>query len=707
MADFGLTSNGFVSKQLQTIKSEIEAVLKTKFGNNINLNPNAVFGNIVGIFSERESLLWQLAEAVSDSQSPEGAEGTSVDNILALNNLRRLGATPTRTNKTPITLPDGRKEYGLALFGTPGTVIIAGSIIQTDANPPLQFILDSAVTIGPEINEIQNLYLSNAPDVGTFSIGLTNLLTSNLLVTSVFNYYVKANASQLKFSQVPSSGAFDLTFVMGDVSTPLTGITFSATAGTLQAAIRALTGYSAVNVTGDFSVGFSIDFPDNCPLIQVSNNTLNAVITEQDSLQAVVNNLQDGVGVYPFSDVQVTDAVNGFVFKFGIFTPFTGQPSTGAKEQALILVESNSMQEGSTVTNIEIQSTTAGSPAQGIGSATCSQNGPNFVAAGALNTIGSPVSGWTSVINQLDCLTGTAQESDTAALVRRSANLQSQANGPLASIIQKVGQLTGVTAVEGFQNLNEAALQILAFSSMPVAGNFKLQLAGGITGNIPFNALASQVQTIIRAVTGYGDCLVTGSIAAGFTIDFNGDFGGQPQPLVIITANTTGVTITPTFGRPGKSYEIVVEGGVDTDIANTILAAGPAGIKTYGGVTIQVFDDLNNAYNISFSRPTPVPFYVVINLQTDLGQVSPKFNIGSIQEIIADVVAIGNSVGIGGDVIGFGTNGLIGAFNSVDGIIFYTLFFDRVPNPTSNANVQLQPEEVPVFESFNVKVSYT
>jgi hypothetical protein len=365
------------------------------------------------------------------------------------------------------------------------------------------------------------------------------------------------------------------------------------------------------------------------------------------------------------------------------------------------------MQMGSTVTNINIIIEAQGSPAQATGSATCLVTGPNFVAAGNLNTIGSSISGWTGVTNQLDCVSGTNVEDDTQALLRRQSDLEAQANGPLQAIIEKVSLVTGVTAVIGFENLNEAALQLINFNIAPSSGTFKLVVGGIPTSALPYNATAIQIQNAVQAISGYGVALVTGDMLSGFTLDFNGALGGQPQPLINYTANSTGSTITISFGRPGKSFEIVAAGGTNATIAQTILASKPAGIQTYGNTTVQVFDVYGNPYNISFSRPTEVPFYVTITMVTDYTSANPKFNPNTISTIQQDIVALGNGVGIGGLVIGFGTDGLIGAFNSVLGIVSYTMTFGRSPNPTQNINVQMQPEEQPNFESFNIAVSWT
>jgi hypothetical protein len=43
----------------------------------------------------------------------------------------------------------------------------------------------------------------------------------------------------------------------------------------------------------------------------------------------------------------------------------------------------------------------------------------------------------------------------------------------------------------------------------------------------------------------------------------------------------------------------------------------------------------------------------------------------------------------------------------VPGIIDYTMSFGTSPNPTMDVNIPLLPEEVAVFETFNVAVSYT
>jgi hypothetical protein len=721
---YGVTTLGFVAKPQSEIITELNTAFQAVFGQNINLGPESVFGQIIGIFSEREALIWELGQAIYASQYPAGAEGTSVDNILALNNLQRLQATATVTNPLPAVQTNGITLYGLVLFGTPGTVVPQGSTIQTTATPPLTFTLDSTVTIGSAANAVQSVFFSNVPTTGSFGLTMEDPET-NELATELIPWNAEAVASQYSFASTPSTGNYTLTLTQAGAALTTGSLGYNASASAVQSAIQALAGYSAVTVSGSYTAGFVIAWGNICqPILTVGSNTTSVTITPIDSVQAAFNNLLDSnTSLYPYTDVRVGSLntfSTGFIFTFGAGTTIGSNPSSGDQQQALLIVTpaSNTLQNGSTVTNISISTTTMGTPAQGTGSATCTVTGPNFVAQNTLAVIGSPVSGWSSVNNQLDCITGTNTEDDTQAIVRRATLLAEQANGPLQSIIEKVREIAGVTQAIGFENINSAALQQISFSTVPNSGAFTLSIltqSGTIltTASIPYTALSSNVQTAIRNLTGYGDTLVTGSFVSGFTVDFNGSFGGQPQNLFSNPSNTletssSPVTITIAFGRPGHSFEIVVSGGLEATIAQTIYSAKPAGIQAYGSTVVPVTDNFGNTYQIGFSRPTEVLIYVVLSMTTDLTTAqNPQFSPGSVGTIQQDLITIGNAVPIGGLIVGFGSNGLIGAFNSVPGILSYTLYFGRSPGPGSNANIQLAPEEVATFESTNITVSYT
>lgn len=80
-----------------------------------------------------------------------------------------------------------------------------------------------------------------------------------------------------------------------------------------------------------------------------------------------------------------------------------------------------------------------------------------------------------------------------------------------------------------------------------------------------------------------------------------------------VTSNRT--TSTDGDGRPPKSFETVVSGGTDADVALVIWNNMPAGIVSYGTTTETITDSEGNSQDISFSRPTTT--YLHVKVQRD------------------------------------------------------------------------------------------
>ena len=241
MAEFGLLPSGFSIKRLTDIKTEIESSLRTIFGVGINLLPTELLGQIVGIISEREALVWELAQAVYNSQYPDTASGVALDNVVAITGIKRLEATKGNGS-------------GIAT-GTLGTVIPAGSVVSVNGNPVARFITTIANTIAAGTDEVQLIQFSSVPDAGTWTL------------------------------------IFD-----GDETGSLTNL---STAVDIQTALNALTNLSGVTVSGNFAAGFAATFAgddgqQNQPLLQVGTNTLTLL-----GLQVSLNFSATTEGVLP------------------------------------------------------------------------------------------------------------------------------------------------------------------------------------------------------------------------------------------------------------------------------------------------------------------------------------------------------------------------------------------------------------------------
>lgn len=128
-----LTTTGLLIETLDEIKRAIEADIRGYYGQEIDLTPESVFGQWVGILSEREASVQQQIRAVYDSADPKSATGQSLDNIGALTATPRLAAERT----TGIGL----------LKGTDTTTVPAGSQVKLNSTEEI-YQTTAAATIG-------------------------------------------------------------------------------------------------------------------------------------------------------------------------------------------------------------------------------------------------------------------------------------------------------------------------------------------------------------------------------------------------------------------------------------------------------------------------------------------------------------------------------------------------------------------------------
>ena len=131
---FGLTKQGFRPKQLEHVLFELGFAHKANFGPGVNLDPEtSVAGRLIGIYGERETLLWELAKDVHDASRPSSAEGLPLDDIGEITNLERL----QETSSTVV----------VKCLGTVGTVIPQGRVMSVNGSGD-RFSSDADATIG-------------------------------------------------------------------------------------------------------------------------------------------------------------------------------------------------------------------------------------------------------------------------------------------------------------------------------------------------------------------------------------------------------------------------------------------------------------------------------------------------------------------------------------------------------------------------------
>lgn len=103
-------------------------------------------------------------------------------------------------------------------------------------------------------------------------------------------------------------------------------------------------------------------------------------------------------------------------------------------------------------------------------------------------------------------------------------------------------------------------------------------------------------------------------------------------------------------GRPPHSIHVVIEGGLGSEIAETIFRYKAAGIDTFGAIEIEVIDSEGIGHTIHFDRPTKRYIWVqaVLTLLDPDEEVFPP---DGFTTIAANIFAAGAALGVGQDVI--------------------------------------------------------
>lgn len=220
---FGVTPEGLVIKRLADIRQEMNEDAQGVYGLAVDLDIRRPLGQFITIQGERVAEIWELLELLNAQNSPTNSIGKFVDEIASYASLPRRLATFSKVS--------------VVLTGDEGALIPAGKRASVVGNAEAIFATDAAYTIGAGTNEVQELY----------------------------------------FSDVPVSGAFTLVFQ----NESTTAIPYDAAPIAIKNALQALGGISSVNVAGGFYEGFEIEFTGDDgempqDLITVGTNTLSS-----------------------------------------------------------------------------------------------------------------------------------------------------------------------------------------------------------------------------------------------------------------------------------------------------------------------------------------------------------------------------------------------------------------------------------------------
>ncbi len=201
MAEYGLTPAGLVIKNLSTIIEEKKEEVRAFVGDTANVESESVFGQLINISAEREYELWLLLEQIYNAQYPSTAEDGALDQAVSLNGIVRDGIIYSRI-------------FDQAFWGTPGTVIPAGTIIRVPNNSTAKYTTNDGLTLGAGTNQIQSLTFSTPPTLGDWTVSFKGETSPTTLDSST-------NATALKdaLELIPT---IDEVTVSGDMTSGFT-----------------------------------------------------------------------------------------------------------------------------------------------------------------------------------------------------------------------------------------------------------------------------------------------------------------------------------------------------------------------------------------------------------------------------------------------------------------------------------------------------
>lgn len=128
----GLSAAGFTAKTLPELKTELEDGFRAAFGDSIDVSPESVFGQIIGVHAERLAELWELAETVNSEFNPDNATGARLDALAGLTGTLREAAKHSTAS--------------IVATGDAGTVLALGRVVSV-LGTGVRFATDAGATI--------------------------------------------------------------------------------------------------------------------------------------------------------------------------------------------------------------------------------------------------------------------------------------------------------------------------------------------------------------------------------------------------------------------------------------------------------------------------------------------------------------------------------------------------------------------------------
>ncbi len=156
-------------------------------------------------------------------------------------------------------------------------------------------------------------------------------------------------------------------------------------------------------------------------------------------------------------------------------------------------------------------------------------------------------------------------------------------------------------------------------------------------------------------------------------------------------------------GRPAHSVHAVIEQGTVTAavVAAALLELVAYGIATHGGQSLAVNDSKGNAHTMKWDWATLVDIHV----RVDVNVIAADFPSDGATQIKNAIVAYGDALPIGRDVVAEKIRSLVWAIPGVHDLTNFKI--DIVTPPVASGNVTISPTQVADFDTSRITVNVT
>lgn len=695
---FGLTPFGFNAKRLADIKQDLDNAMIAQFGD-VNLDPQSVFGQIIGVMAKPYADDWENMNDVYFSQYPNSASGVSLDNVVQLNGLTRLPAAQTQvigvcTGQELTTIPAASLVrvantnntfsnqvsglitrdvaysviYAVSALAAQAYTVIINNVLYTYSLPIITFtggfVWDNSIVVRLNQKFLTAVPYTNMVSVCDFDIDFD---TGNL---------IQAQVNGVNLTLVPFNT--DQATTLSDLATNLEtspDVGSAAVTGLKQITVTFLTaGNNTVNsitTTGgatqpvETTTDAETTIDAIAAQIALEANVLSATVVGGNEID-IVPNVGFSVNV---TSITITGGVSQATYAVTFDTPTENgisQNLSAILNAANINVTSTDLTGTFSVTSVSPEISFAASFLTGLLITSQSSPvtffsvdfGPVPCPANSLTEIITPISGWDSITNPTAGINGRFIETDSELRIRRARSIALSGNATVEAIRAHLLQdVPGVTSALVFENttVRQAETDIVFASALITGNTVTIEINGRFLPTITYAtsnaATMNQLAIMLKAQPEIDDCVVAGAGNNILEITVK-IFQEVIIDGVTITGGASQTTSVVKGGRPPKSFEAVVSGGTDLAVAEEIWLSKPAGIATFGNVNngngIEIIDSQGFTQVIFFSRPTPIYIWVQVSLSLYTEETFPTNGLQLVQEAILNY---GNSLGIGVDVL--------------------------------------------------------